>query len=323
MKDQVKEFTENLELLHDEYKWRMSAQIKSLLSFLYVMNDSNLDPIELDHMSKRITEQVKWFSPFRSYQKYLVSAYLITKYSHSEEQLNIVLSLFDQLREAGFSNNAYTIICALTLLDHQDRMDLERIKAIYKEMRNKHLFLTTQSDYPLATLLSFREQEIPTLIDDIEYYYQALSNQRFSKGNDLQFLSHILHLLNEGNREQMVERVIETSENFKRHEIKLRKTHYSMLGILSVVHLTDDDYEQMKDAIDYLNHYPHIRYNKLLNTTFAAMLLVLDKVEDKDLISTNLSTTLEMMIQAQQAAMVAAIVASSTAASSAAASSSN
>lgn len=88
--------------------------------------------------------------------------------------------------------------------DHEDKIN--RALSIYKGMKDKHVFLTSAGDYPLAVLLAGSDMETGELIDYIEAFYQKLNQAGFRKGNDLQFLSHILSLLPERDSDQLVAR---------------------------------------------------------------------------------------------------------------------
>ncbi|XBO86654.1 DUF4003 family protein [Bacillus licheniformis] len=90
--------------------------------------------------------------------------------------------------------------------EHDHEGKINRALSIYKGMKDKHVFLTSAGDYLLAVLLAGSNMETGELIDYIEAFYQKLSQAGFRKGNDLQFLSHILSLMPERDSDQLVAR---------------------------------------------------------------------------------------------------------------------
>jgi hypothetical protein len=317
MNQKLNTFIHNVEILKQEFRWRMSNQVISLIASIYVMHEKALNSEQLKDFSTQITKQVGWFSPFRSYQKYNVAASLISKYDQSEFQE--LLTIFNQLRQNGFPNNAYTIISALSLLEDTITVSerAENIKKIYKRMREEHLFLTSHSDYPLATLLSLENKDVDVLINGIETYYQGLTKQGFKSGNDLQFLSHILMILENQKFDDKIEKISLLKERCEAAGIKVRRTFYPILGLLTAIDMTSQDVRELKELIDELNQHKVLKYNKVLNQSIGAMLLLSSRIDDPKLIQTNLSTALESIIQAQQAAMIAMMASSSAAAASA------
>jgi Protein of unknown function (DUF4003) len=319
MNQKLNLYIETVELLKENFRWRMSTQIISLIASIYVMNNKTLEPEQLKILSTTITKQVGWFSPFRSYQKYNVAASLISKYNDSETKFSELHELFKELRTQGFPNNAFTIISALALLD--DDMDVltraAQIKKIYKKMKEQHIFLTSHSDYPLATLLALENKELDILMNGIETYYQGLIQVGFKAGNDLQFLSHILMIIDDQNMDDRIEKVKNLKEKCQDEGIKVRRPFYTVLGLLSSIDLKQQDVVELKDLIEHLNHNKHLKYNYQINPSIGAMLLLMRKIDDPQLIQTNLSTTIETIIQAQQAAMVAVMASTSAAAASA------
>lgn len=326
METKVKDYINNVEQLKSNFKWKLNLNMMTLISAIYVMNDKILSVEELKKFTKGIHKKVSLFSPFRSYQKYNVSAYLVAKYKNPKEKLQQLFDIFHQLRVKKLPNNAYTIISALSLLnDYDPECDLEpridKIKDIYKKMKQNHFFLTSYSDYPLATLLSIEEKEPDQIIEEIEFYYHNLSFQGFKKGNNLQFLSHILMVLSHDNKDELVNKVISIKKELIKYKLKIKPNHYAITGILTSIHLAEEDFNRLTYFLEQLNKSKYLKRMKSLNIIVATMLLVSDKIkDDKNLLETNLSTTIESIIQAQNAALIASIAATSAASAAAASS---
>src|SRR5699024_11354921 len=110
---------------------------------------------------------------------------------------------------------------------------LFRSKMIYDDMKKEHPFLTGQSDYPLAVLLAYENQD--DMRERMEYFYDRLNEYQFNKGNNLQFLSHILSLAHTENDNELINRVIQIYDDFKRVGLKQKSSYYPIMGMLALL----------------------------------------------------------------------------------------
>lgn len=83
-----------------------------------------------------------------------------------------------------------------------------------KKMEKNHWWLTSSDDYVLAAVLATTDLDIEETSNKIEECYNALKDNSFTGGNDLQTLSHIL-ALGEESVNKKVTRVVELYEGLK------------------------------------------------------------------------------------------------------------
>ncbi|MFB4165727.1 DUF4003 family protein [Alteribacillus sp. JSM 102045] len=166
-----------------------------------------------------------------------------------EAKITELFKLYKTFRNATFKSGVNTYLAASTLLtqDHSD-LDTKKIVGktsdIYEGMKKEHPFLTGTSDYPLAVLLALEKR--PGMIEHIERFYKQLSKNGFSKGNDLQFLSHILSLSSQENHQTLVQRAVDVFHAFKQERIKPKTMYYPVIGMLAL--LPSDLFEMKKPS---------------------------------------------------------------------------
>ncbi|WP_158735562.1 DUF4003 family protein [Alteribacillus sp. YIM 98480] len=181
-------------------------------------------------------------------------------------------------------------------------------------MKNEHPFLTGTSDYPLAVLLALEER--PGMIELMETYYDQLSKSGFTKGNDLQFLSHILTLSSKENHQTLVQRAVDVLQAFKQKGIKPKTMYYPVIGMLALLSPELFEMKAIRELYEEMNGVKHFKWQKDMNVIMAVSFHINEKMGPSSLSETSLYTALESILQAQQAVMIAAMTASFAAASS-------
>jgi hypothetical protein len=318
MKNLLNNYIKAYEELKAPMKWKVTdKRMLMTIASIYVFNNQSVNSEQLLHLAEEFKRQSSIFSPFRSNARYTTAAMLDVKFDQPEKQIKALLDLYDDFREAKFASGNFTIIAATILLSH--KLDdpgkiILLTKEIYDGMKKEHAFLTSSSDYPLATLLALENNS--DIIGQIEYYYQELAKNGFRKGNDLQFLSHILSLSKESNRNDLINRAIHVLDTFKKSGIQTRQLYYPIIGMLAL--LPNEIYEitPILSMYEELNHQKDFKWQKDMNLMMAASFYVNDRIEHKSLAETSLSTILESILQAQQAVMIATMSAALAANSS-------
>ncbi|MDQ0246119.1 hypothetical protein J2S09_003706 [Bacillus fengqiuensis] len=212
----------------------------------------------------------------------------------------------------------FTYIAALVMLsntpDRRNRQEcIKKSLAFYKGMKAEHLFLTSSSDYPLAVLLAKAEGSVDELIHHIELFYKKLNKSGFRKGNDLQFLSHILSLGHESEADLLVERCTRLFDLFKQSGSKPKAMHYPAVGLLALVDDRASEIETIRQIVHELNSEKGFKWHKDLNFIMASHFVMSEKTKNSSLLEAGIYTTLEALIQAQQAAMIAVVAGTTTA----------
>lgn len=323
--DDVNRYLEIYNILHGELKWKVENQLLMMISLLYVINEVEFNLDEFLDVSKYIKSNTGAFSPLHSHQRFSTSAMLLTKYDNPKDKFHELIEYQEKLVSNGFKKGPYTNISALSLMvTHDSSEDLNQriIKAldIYKGMKRYHYFLTSQGDYPLTILLSKFNMPIDSLLEEIEFYYSKLGDSNLKKGNDLQFLSHILMLANLENKDFIVNKCNSIYERLIDEGLKVKRHHYPLIGVMSIVDKElENEIKDIKSIVDIFNTTKPLKSMKDVNLTMA-ILIVISKViknvhDDISIIETGVNTSIEAIIQAQNAALISSITATSTAAS--------
>ncbi|NQD68946.1 DUF4003 domain-containing protein, partial [Bacillus haikouensis] len=258
------------------------------------------------------------FSTLKSHHRFTFAAMLDTRFPSPEEKFTDFIQVYEALVEEGFSRGTYTYIAAMVVITEEGNSAelASRAMNVYKEMRQNHFFLTGQSDYPLAMLLAQREQNTAAIVDHIESLYEKLNQSGFYKGNDLQTMSHILSLVEDVSLDELVTRSTELFDTLKEEGIRPKSRFYPQIAMLAFMKNGKEQITQVKEILESLNSDKLFKWQKDINFMMAVTLHLSDQMENSSLLHTNLSTTIEALIQAQQAASVAAIAGAAAATSS-------
>ncbi|WP_338778348.1 DUF4003 family protein [Metabacillus sp. FJAT-52054] len=305
-------------LLKDELKWKVSDQrILMMAASFYSVSKR---PFNLPHYLN-ICDYMKaysgMFSPFKSYHRFITAAILDTRYEDPFSKFDEMNRIHDELVKAGFRKGIFTYISALAFMGTntpEERIHEKAAKAhtIYSYMKDQHFFLTSASDYPLAVLLAEGEERTEDIVGLMESYYDQLNRSGFKKGNELQFLSHILSLAGAAASQNLVDRCVQTAYTLENHGFRLKRKNYPEIGLLSLIDSQTSDIENLESAISQLNAAKHFKWNKEMNFTVAVHLIASERLENTTVLGTGFYTSIEIMMQAQQAAMIAVVASSAT-----------
>ncbi|HWO75322.1 MAG TPA: DUF4003 family protein [Bacillus sp. (in: firmicutes)] len=315
--DYIKIYT----LLKEKLKWKVADQrTLMLIASMYVVNKKSFDSDRFFQISDYIKNNVGAFSILKSYQRFTTAAMLDIHFENPEKKFDELIEWYEELVKGGFSRGTFTYISAFSLLKDANPQGnrnekIERALAVYKGMQKKHYFLTSAADYPLAVMVANRKEPIDELIDLIEEFYDQLHENGFKKGNDLQFLSHILSLDYETNRNELVSRCMKLWDTFNQLGRKPKSTHYPEIGMLALIEDGTEQIKTIETVTKELNTNKLFKWHKDMNFMMAVNLTLSGSLEDPSFMETSFHSIIEAIIQAQQAAMIAAF-ASVTAASS-------
>lgn len=321
LQNKVDEYSNIYQQLYKSLKWKVSdSRTLMVAASMYVVNQKEFDLQRFMAISDGIKENVGMFSTLNSHHRFTYAAMLDVRFENPMDKFFELLNIYDSLIESKFTRDSFTYLCAYLLLKTQSNEDLqtriERSMSLYKGMRSNHFFLTSSSDYPLAVLLATEEGSVDELLENMEHFYVKLNQNGFWKGNDLQFLSHILSLQS-SNMDRVAERCITLLDEVKRRsDIKLRNLHYPVLGLLSFLDNGVQELDIINEIYTQLNQTKLFKWHKDINLIMAINFLMSEKMEDSSLIGTNMYTIIESIIQAQQAVMVATLTSAAVVSSS-------
>lgn len=298
-------------------KWKVSdKRILMTISSIYVLNQETLDVDRFLQLADAIKKKAGLFSSIRSHPRFTTAAMLDVKLERPEDKVDQLHALYDLFREARFGSGVFTYIAATILLTNEQRDPRATIlhaKGIYDGMKREHAFLTTSSDYPMATLLALENRT--GIIQHIEDFYNELPRHGFRKGNDLQFLSHILALDTAAPKHVLINRVIHVMDSFIQARIKAKQMYYPIIGMLALLPPEEYDIRPLLSLYEELNSEKEFKWYKDINLILAASFFMNEKIDKNGLAETSLNTILEAILQAQQAVMIATVTATAAASS--------
>lgn len=306
--------------LQKKLKWKVTdKRILMTIASLYVMKPKAFQYERFLHISNELKKQSSVFSSIRSYLMYTTAAMLDVHFENAIERIPTFFSLYDDFIQAKFQRGNFTYISASVLLTKQSNPSdsneiISKIKAIYNGMKREHLFLTSASDYPLATLLALENRD--DIIQHIENFYRELHNNGFRKGNDLQFLSHILSLNKDESVETLVNRATRVYDAFKENGLKQKAAYYPVMGMLSLLPYEEVNMNVITQVYEQLNNAKPFKWQKDMNLMLAVCFYASEKLAQESLIETSIYTTIETILQAQQAVVIATIAGATAASSS-------
>lgn len=308
--------------IKDKLRWKVGdKRILMTIASLYVMKSKPFHGEIFLQIADELKNQSTVLSSMRFHLRYTTAAMLDVHFDNGMEQIPTFYHIYNEFIQNKFRKGNFTYVSASVLLmkkptykDEPTTEIISKAKAIYDGMRREHPFLTSASDYPLATLLAFEEQE--DIIEHIEYLYDRLSNYSFRKGNDLQFLSHILSLHRDVSIDLLVNRMTRIYDAFKRNRVRPKSTYYPIMGMLALLAEDEVNFDAIIQIYKQLNHESEFRWQKDMNLIVAVCFYVSQKLEQDGLVETSLYTTMEAVLQAQQAVMVATIAGATAASSS-------
>lgn len=312
---------QKLSTYHDIYgqlknalKWQVSDQrTLMMVASMYVMNGKTFELNSYLQLADYIKSQVGMFNTLKSSPRFTTAAMLDVKFDNPETKFHELLELYDELIAEKFTRGTSTYIAAQVMLEQHKEgkaITAERVMDVYREMRSKHFFLTSNTDYPLAALLAGREGSVDTLMEHVEQFYEKLANNGFTKGKDLQFLSQILSLDNQHSPEELIEKSIRVYDAFKSAWRRPKGMHYPLIGLLALLKDGDKEVETVMEATSHLGSQKHFKWHKDTNIIMAANFLMCEKMQDTTLLGTGMMATIDAIIQAQQAALIAVVSAS-------------
>jgi len=326
IEDKIMRYLSIYQDLYEKLKWQAQTQILMMVPLTYILNDKAFNLEEFVQLSDYIKEKTDFFSPLHSYQRFSTAALLIAKYDNPREKFQQLIEYQEKLKSQGFKNGPYLSISALALMTTDDKTEdlecrIEKSMEIYKGMKNNHFFLTSHSDYPISILLSQNKGLVEDLMEEIEYYYNKLSEDQFKKGNDLQFLSHILMLAKIENKDFIIDRCREVYSNLVDEDLKIRRLHYPQIGLMSIIDSNlKDEIVYIKEIVDVLNKEKGFKWTKDINLIVAIVIVISDIMKymnnDITIIETGITTSIETIIEAQNAALIAVIASTSAASAS-------
>ena len=205
-----------------------------------------------------------------------------------------------------------SLACLILMEEAEDdapsREQVERVVAIFAEMRRHSRLLTGRDDYPAAALLSAQPGTPEELIGRANRIYEALRDLKFGRGNQLQLASHMLTTAPEPD-EVLVERFRRLYEVFRDRGLFMGSGDYDEVATLSLLPceaeaVVDRVLEDREALRERLQPRPSRQEGFSLATSTAFLALATDGAQGTSLSAMQLTQVISLLA-AQQAAAVA------------------
>ncbi len=325
--DTLRHYLDTFEALRSRKRWTTDTEVLRFAA-LALGSLELADPGRaLEDTARTLYRSSSALHPLKSPIRHAVAAMILRRELDPVDvvrRLERIRRLFRQhrLRRGG----AMEVLAALILvLDAGERPVAEarviRLREIFRRWKDAHPWLTGNDDYPMAALHATRDEDIDVLAYDVERVYEALRARRFSRGNPLQLVSHILALSPHG-PDGGTERFLGVVQSLRQRGERIGSSQWDEAALIA---LLDGDPAQLagrlltlRDALRQTRHRP----NKAVAYSLAAGLVLAEAAraggDAKRALDARALQAVQAALDAQQAAVIACIAATSVAATTAA-----
>jgi hypothetical protein len=300
--------------LRGAFRWQVSDhKLFMMVAGSYATSDKVFDLNRYEELTNMIKKEASLFSPLRSYPRFMIASLLDQRFEDPHTKIEDLVHIYDAFVKRGFKRGTFTYLSALIVLTETGVSTapdtiIEKAWHIYKAMKSNHPFITSDNDYPLAVLLAELNEDAETLMNRVEDYYLKLHQQGLRKGNDLQFMCHILSLDETTPSDTYISDSLAILDSLKHRGFKLKSMHYPELALLAIINASQADLDLVHSLSETLNHKKAFRWHKDINRLLAINFIARHKMTENTLPQTGLYTTMETILQAQQTAMMAAMI---------------
>ncbi len=245
-------FVDNKNVLDKGFVWD-GATIMPICAMLHAQKNQKVNVEKMKECRKILKGKVGVFSGLRSYgEMVLLSKMALAE--NSTEYLEKTLQAYALFKKYKLSEDAFTAMAAMLLVDHVDmtrwELTIEAAKRIYTRMKKDHPFLTGTEDVSFAILMAMSELPEEWMMHEMEACYQAL-HKKFGATDGSQSLSHVL-AMNQEDTAKKCEAILELDALFKGKKKKFDSRGIVMYGSLYMLQM---DKEEMLGAIIEVDAY--------------------------------------------------------------------
>lgn len=194
----------------------------------------------LRQIADNLHHHVPWFKTAGSSMRFVVAALLLktnTSLHLFASEFGRVGSLLDEvgLRHGG-RYEPLTVIILHTMpgRGHATLLEAERLKALYRRMKNFHWWLTGIDDLPACAALAQLPETAEVLATRCENIYQRLAAAGCLKGKHLQSAANLLPLSGLS-AEEASERWLGLLRALGQSAVAIHPAHYDALSVLSLL----------------------------------------------------------------------------------------
>lgn len=251
------QIVEDKNLLKKKMLWEMDSNALATISaFLFAGAGKRADIDRYVECKKYLRKHVNLFSEIRG----IAEAIVITKMCLSdnyEEYLQGVVAVYKKLRKLHkLTASAHMVMTAVNIFEggglEKADANIEKLEAVYKEMKAEHFWLTGNEDRPFIAMMVSRGINISSISPEISDCYEACKKMSFSK-EAMHTASQIMSLSGK-NIETKVADMGDTIKALKEYKIRGMKSDLMpMAAALGFVNASaEDKARDIKEIYDYL-----------------------------------------------------------------------
>lgn len=298
------QIVEDMNLLKKKMIWEADSYAMATISaFLFASADKRADIGRYVECKKYLKKHVNVFSEIRG----IAEAIVITKMclaDNYEEYLAGVVDTYKKLRKIHkLTASAYMVMAAINIYEGGGAAkvddNIEKLEAVYKEMKADHFWLTGDEDRPFLAMMVSREMDIKSISADISACYEACKKMSLSK-ETMHTASQIMALSGK-NVETKVADLNDTVNALKKH--KLRGMRYELMPMAAALGLIngtpDEKAAAIKENFDYLKTKKGFKWyiGGTQRSLYAILAYALENFDgDRAALNSVISTTLTNII---------------------------
>lgn len=191
-------------------------------------------------VADELLKQTLWYQTLAGPARFVVAAMLIQHHISVTDFITEHTHASALMNDAGLRHDRFYEIMAVLILmmapNHRltSLLEIERVKAIYDQMKGFHWWLTGPDDLPACTALAQCPGTAEVLVARVEDAYQELLGAGLPTGEHLQTMANLLPLAGL-NMDETVKRFCGLTTILKRHMSPLTADHHLPLALLTLL----------------------------------------------------------------------------------------
>lgn len=278
-----KSFEEYIDIYNKLIHLDVPDKIACYVSLIYkVENKEFIKEAYLD-LTKIINNKFD-FSIMGNKLAYIFSSLLLVKYEFPFVKVNQLIKTVELIHNIGFETKVVDFM-AYIIMDEEEKVKLlDDTDIIYKQIQSTHSFITNEEDYLHCLSFARTGKKVETLLSESQYYYDNLNNKWFQKKDVIQLLANELVLV-DGNKEDLIHKMLEILEKLKNYKIRLKSEQYLLMCLLLDVKNFDNVLIRIKSEYDTLKEY--YKDDKIIIENLYVILVLININKYNDEISRN------------------------------------
>lgn len=316
--ESIERYLEVFEGLRRRKRWSTDTNILRFAALTLAAADAADPGAGLEPTAKVLADEAGGFSPLSSSVRHAVAAILIRRGLDPVSTVHRTKETLAAFKEFKLQRSgARPLLAALILvLDANggtpSREKIARLKAIMDRWKKDHRWLTGVDDYPMAAMHATRDVSVEELGIEVEQIYQLLRKAKFSSGDPLQLVSHLLVFSDQGPREA-AGRFERTAKALKKAGQRVWQSHFDEVALLVLSGGHVD--EVVSKVIEYRDRLRAVKPRPSSDIAFSIAAGVVLAEEAQRMAALEGATAaanlqaVQAIIEAQQAAMIACMAA--------------